>query len=180
MMGSATFAAPSMVGDYVDLYHFPQYTGVENYSTTVEVVDPGVEYITDLSLYTLDLSETTIQLTSLSDWYSPYFNTGNDPSKLIIRDIDIPGYSDLSIGSIAVDFSRDITPEDDAPMDWPEFSADNISFSGHEVTISYGGYSFPEDSYVTIDLTFVPEPGTVTLLLAGCLGAAGFWRYRRS
>jgi hypothetical protein len=161
------FAAPSIVGDVVEIWGVAQSNGAEFHHATVPVIDPGVEYtetilITDI--YELDFRPAAITLNSLDNWYSPWFNSGFPPSRLEFRDIDVPGMPWLSIGGVNVLFSETIVPEDDAPVGYPAFSSGNVSFTSDSVALEIGPYRFPTGSRVQIDLTFVPEPATVTLL----------------
>jgi hypothetical protein len=167
-------AQPSMVGDTVLMYSTPQLTGVELFKDAFVVVDPGVEHTSELSLFSLDFDESTITLTSLNDWHSPYFDSGFAPSSMSLRDIEIPGSPGLRIGAINVLYPREIVRHDDTPEPWPDFSAANFSFGDHEVMLSYGGYEFPQGSQVVISLTFVPEPSSVVLVGLGCM-AVGAW-----
>lgn len=179
-MTSNANANPSMLGDTVDLYSTPQLTGVEGYRDSFVVVNPDVEYTTELELYDLQLSDTTILLDSQKDWFSPYFNSGFDPSSITLKSLDIPGSPGLRIGSIDVDHSREIVRHENTPEPWPDFSPANVTFGDHEVDISYGGYSFPEGSQVLVTLYFVPEPGGVAMMLVGSVIGAMWWRRRGS
>jgi hypothetical protein len=167
-----SYAAPSIVGDTVDIYSVAQSSGSEFLSDTVQVVDPGVEYtatILNTDIYDLNIGPTSIQLITLSDWYSPWFNSGYPPSSLQIRDIDVPGMPGLSIGGVSVTFSDTIVPEPNAPLNYPAFSAANVSYTANSVMLEIGPYSFPTGARVQIDLTFVPEPGMASLLGCGLL-----------
>lgn len=165
-----TYAAPSIVGDTVEIWSVAQSNGNENLQDTVQVVDPGVEYTSTIinnDIYELNIGSTSILLNTLSDWYSPWFNSGFPPTTLEIRDIDVPGMPGLTIGGVSVIFSDTIVPEPNAPLGYPAFSAANVTFDAHSVALQTGPYSFPTGSRVQIDLTFVPEPGTAGLLVCG-------------
>lgn len=174
-------AAQSIVGDTVDIYSVAQSSGTEFLADTVQVVDPGVEYtamIVNTDIYDLDIGPASIVLNSLDDWFSPWFNSGFSPSSLQVRDIDVPGMPGLTIGGVSVIYSETIVPEDNAPLNYPAFSADNVTFTADSVMLQIGPYSFPTGSRVQIDLTFVPEPATASLFGCGLLSALTLVRRR--
>ncbi len=85
------------------------------------------------------------------------------------RGINVPGEPNLIIGSIDVRFTGDIAPEDNAPANYPDFSADNVTFGDDFLRIETGPYRFPENSTILISMTFVPEPSTGLLFLAAVI-----------
>ncbi len=166
--------AASIVGDTVDIWGVAQSNGTEYLNDSVQVVDPGVEYtatIINNDIYDLDIGPASIVLNSLSDWFSPWFNSGFPPTTIEVRDIDVPGMPWQSIGGVSVIYSESIVPEPGAPLNYPAFSAANVTFTAHSVILQTGPYSFPTGSRVEIDLVFVPEPGTAGLLICGLLPA---------
>lgn len=182
-IGAATTArAASIVGDTVDIYGVAQSNGGEFLHDTVVVVDPGIEFSQIIlidPIYNLDIGPSSISLESLADWYSPWFNSGFPATTLEIRDIDVPGMPNLVIGGVSVIFSDTIVPEQNAPLNYPAFSAANVSFTDHSVILQTGPYSFPTGSRVLIDIVFVPEPGTISLLACGAFGAVLLVRRKR-
>lgn len=173
--------AASIVGDSVDIWSVAQSSGDEFFKDTVVVVDPGIEYtetILTTDIYDLNFGPTSISLVTLDDWYSPWFDSGFSPTRLEFRNIDVPGIPELSIGGVNVVFSETIVPEPGAPEDYPSFSADNVTFTPHSVILEIGPYSFPTGSEVQMDLIFVPEPSTATLMACGLLSAVILGRRR--
>ncbi len=170
----------SIVGDTVDIWGVAQSSGAEFLYDTVQVVDPGVEYTATIvgDIYDLNLGPESITLITLDDWYSPWFNSGFPPTTLEIRGIDVPGMPQLTIGSVDVLFSDTIVPEPGAPLNYPAFSAANVTFTDHSVIMQIGPYSFPVGARLQVDLHFVPEPGTASLLVCGLLGLAVLIRRR--
>lgn len=174
---AAPAVAASIVGDSIEIWSEAQLSDTETYKDTVVVIDPGIEYTQSISsdIYHLDFGPSSIELNTLSAWFSPYFNTENDPSSMILRDIDVPGEPGLAIGAIDVDFTRGISVDDSAPDGYPEFSAENVTYTGDSVRIEYGGYRFAEGSRLTIGLEFVsrevPEPATAGLAGLGAIAA---------
>ena len=174
-LAAGRLQAASIVGDSVELWGVAQSTGTEYFYDTVVVIDPGVEYssmILNNTIYDLNIGPASISLESLDDWFSPWFNSGFPPTTLEIRGIDVPGMPELVVGGVSVIFSDTIVPEDGAPLNYPAFSAANVTFTDHTVVLQTGPYSFPTGSRVQIDLVFVPEPGTASLLACGLLSAA--------
>jgi hypothetical protein len=171
-------AAQSIVGDTIDVWGVAQSNGSEYLHASVQVVDPGVEFTQSIigDIYDLDFGPSTITLNNIDDWYSPWFNSGHPPTRMEFRGIDVPGMPGLSIGGISVLFSDTIVPEDDAPVGYPAFSADNVTFTGDSVAIEIGPYKFPEGSRIQIDVTFVPEPTSAVLLGGGLIAGALFRR----
>ncbi|MCA9304102.1 MAG: hypothetical protein KC996_08275 [Phycisphaerales bacterium] len=176
-LGAGASGGVSMVGDSVEFWGRPQLTGVwdQRQGPTV-VTDPGVEYTSAIgptTLFDIDIAETSIELRSGTDWYSPWFNSGFAPSAFEIRDIDVVGQPSLVITGISVQFSGTIAPHASAPGGFPAFSASNFEFDDHSVRIVYGGYEFSPDSVVHIDLTFgaVPSVGTPAVAMLGLMGA---------
>jgi len=51
--------------------------------------------------------------------------------------------------------------------DLPGFTASDLSFTAHTVTIGEGGLSYSGGQYLTINLQFVPEPSSVALIGIG-------------
>ncbi len=173
--------AASIVGDTVEIWGVAQSNGGETLRDTVVVVDPGIEYtatIVQTDIYNLDIGPSSIVLDTLSGWFSPWFNSGFPETTLEVRDIDVPGMPGLVIGGVSMIFSDTIVPEAGAPLNYPAFSSSNVSFTDHSVILQTGPYSFPTGSRVQIDITFVPEPGTATLLVFGGFGAALIVRRR--
>ncbi len=172
--------AASIVGDTVEIWGVAQSSGTESLQDTVQVVDPGVEYTATIigDIYDLNIGPASISLISLDDWYSPWFNSGFPPSALEVRDIDVPGMPGLSIGGVSVIYSDTIVPEQNAPLNYPAFSAADVTFTAHSVILQIGPYSFPTGSRVEIDLMFVPEPGTASLCICGLLSAVLLVRRR--
>jgi hypothetical protein len=167
-------AAPSIVGDTVQIWTVAQLTGDESLQDAVVVVDPGIEYTSTIlvtDIYDVNLGPTSIALNTLSDWYSPWFDSGFPPTSLQFRDIDVPGMPWLFIGDVSVIHSDTIVPEPQAPPAYPAFSASNVTFTPDSVSLQIGPYSFPVGSRVQIDLTFVPEPVSALLLATAVLGA---------
>jgi hypothetical protein len=182
LVAGTAFASPSIVGDMVDIWTHAQSNDVEYFQGSFQVVDPGIEYTSTIlvtDIYTVNIGPTSIVLNTLDEWYSPWFNSGFEPSRLEFRDIDVPGKPWLSIGGASMIFSDTIMPEAGAPVGYPAFSADNLSFTADSVALETGPYRFPVGSRVQIDLTFVPEPGTATLF-CGALFAGALLRRRRS
>ncbi len=180
-LAAGRLQAASIVGDTVEIWGVAQSSGGEFLNDTVQVVDPGIEYtatIVNNDIYDLNIGPASIVLNTLDDWYSPWFNSGFSPSTLEIRDIDVPGMPGLSIGGVSVIFSDTIVPEPGAPMNYPAFSAADVTFTAHSVILQIGPYSFPTGSRVEIDLTFVPEPGTASLCVCGLLTAVVLFRRR--
>lgn len=168
-------AQASLVGDTILRVSQPQLTGVVGDPTFAIVQDPGVEYIEEIigtPLLNVDVGPDYIRLNSLSSWNSPWFDSGFDPSYYEFRDLDWVGDPDAFIGGVEVDFSRTITPEDFAPMDYPDFSAANVTFNADTVRLSFGGYQFPEGSFVHIQLIKVPAPTTLGVMACGVLACA--------
>ena len=173
--------AQSIVGDTIDIWTVAQSSGTEFFQETVLVVDPGIEYTATIlvtDIYDVNIGPTSIVLNTLDEWFSPWFNSGHPPSRLEFRDIDVPGMPGLSTGGVSVLFSDTIVPEDGAPMGYPAFSASNVTFTADSVEIETGPYTFPVGSRIQIDLTFVPEPGTASLLGSALLAAAMAMRRR--
>lgn len=164
-----TCAASSIVGDTVDIYGVAQLNGSETLRDTVVVVDPGIEYTAVIidPIYELNIGPASITLNSVAGWFSPWFNSGNPPTTLEIRDINVPGMPGQSIGGVSVIYSETIVPHDSAPVNYPDFSESNVTFTPNSVILQTGPYLFPTGSRVQIDLTFVPEPSTVLLFLTG-------------
>lgn len=168
-------ASAGLVGDTVALWTTPQLTGEPTLDAFAIVTDPGVEFAQDIAgtlIYTLDLDATSVRLDSYANWHSPWFNSGFAPSSIEIRGMDFgPG---LSITGVEVSYSTNIGRHDSAPDDLPFFSADNISFIGDTVRISYGGHEFFDGSWVQIDLIVTPAPAGL-----GVLAGAGLLASRR-
>jgi hypothetical protein len=164
-------AVTTIVGDSIDIWGVAQLNAVETYRDTIIVTDPGVEYTAAIvnDIYTLDFGPTSVVLTTINPWYSPWFNSGNPPSALELRGINVPGEPNLIIGSIDVRITDNIVPEENAPANYPDFSANNVTFGDDFLRIETGPYSFPENSTVLISMNFVPEPSTGLLTFAACL-----------
>ncbi len=172
---SALPAHASMLGDTVEIWGRAQLNGSETLRDTVVVADPGVEYSLSISQdvnYTLDLTSHTIRLDTFNPWFSPWFNSGHEPTALEIRDIDVVGDPEQHIGAVSVSFGGSILPEDNAPPAYAAFSSDNIEFGDDWVRIITGPYLFSDGSFVQIDLTFIPAPGPAALGGLGLLAAA--------
>ena len=121
---AAPLQAASIVGDTVEIWSVAQSSGSELLVDTVQVIDPGVEYTAKIinDIYELNFGPSSISLSTLDDWYSPWFNSGFPPSQLDFRGIDVPGMPGLSIGGVNVIFSDTIVPEPGAPLGYPAFS----------------------------------------------------------
>ena len=154
--------AATIVGDSVEVWGVAQLNGVETHRDTVVVTDPGVEYTSTIinDIYDVDFGPTSVQLTTINAWFSPWFNSGNSPSSLEFRDINVPGDPNLIIGSIDVRFTGNIVPDDSAPANYPDFSENNVSFGDDFIRIETGPYSFPQGSTVLVTMNFIPEPST--------------------
>ena len=165
-----SYAAPSIVGDTVDIWSVAQLNGTETLRETILVVDPGVEYTSTIinDIYDLDFGPDSVELRTLNAWFSPWFNSGHPPTSLELRGINVPGEPNLTIGDIDVLFSEGITPEDNAPLNYPDFSADNVTFGDDFLRIETGPYRFEENSSVLVTMTFIPEPSTGLFMFGVC------------
>lgn len=182
LVAGRSLAAPSIVGDMVDIWTHAQSNDTEYFQGTFQVVDPGIEYTSTIlvtDIYTVNLGPSSIVLHTLEEWYSPWFNSGYEPSRIEFRDIDVPGKPWLTIGGVSMIYSDTIVPEAGAPLGYPTFSAANASFTADSVIVETGPYRFPVGSRLQIELTFVPEPGTATLF-GGALLASAVLRRRQS
>jgi hypothetical protein len=155
----------SLVGDTIEYWRHPQLTGETILDSFGIVTDPGHEFTVGgagLVLFTIDVGVNSVRIDSVTDWHSPWFNTGFDPSWMEIRDLDwsVPG---TTIVDVIVTFSPGISPESGAPDGMPAFSAANAWFTDDSVAISYGGYAFTAGSWVNVELVTIPAPG------AGCV-----------
>lgn len=170
-------AALSIVGDTVEIWGTAQLNGSETLRATVVVADPEIEYTSKIinDIFTIDLGISTIELVTLSAWYSPWFDSGNPPTAQEFRGIQVPANPGLIIGSVDVRFSDSIVPHDSAPVGYPAFSANNVSFGDDFVRLTTGPYLFPENSRVLITMNFIPEPSSVML----AIGTGGFMLLRR-
>ncbi len=163
-------ASGQLIGDTVEIWGRAQLNGSETLRDTVMVVDPGFEYFVTISQdlnYTLDIGADSITLETFSPWFSPWFNSGHEPTALEIRGLDFVGDPSMVIGGVSVMISGVIEPEDNAPMGYAAFSADNVEFGDDWVRIITGPYVFESGSVVQIDLTFVPAPSALALFGLG-------------
>lgn len=172
--------AASIVGDQIEIWNTPQLNGVPTFEAAAEVVDPGVEYTATISsdIYHVDLAASSILLTTEAAWFSPWFDSGNAPSSMEIRDINVPGQPGLAISGIDVFYSDNIVTDDSAPLGHPAFSAANVSFTPDSVRLEYGGYRFPEGSEVLVNLHFAPEPASLAVGAVAIACLAGRRRRR--
>ncbi len=167
-------AHASMLGDSVEIWGRAQLNGSESLRDTVVVADPGVEYSLSISQdvnFTLDFTSHSIRLDTYVAWFSPWFDSGHEPTAMEIRDIDVVGDPEQYIGAVSVSFGGSIVTEDGAPPAYAAFSADNIEFGDDWVRIITGPYLFDAGSFVQIDLTFVPAPGAASLFGFAAMGA---------
>ncbi|TWU00507.1 hypothetical protein Pla108_14590 [Botrimarina colliarenosi] len=182
LVPASSAVGATLVGDTVEIWSHAQLNDSESLRDTVAVVDPGVEYTATITsdIYDLDFGPTSITLTTKSPWYSPWFNSGFDPTAQLYRDLDFVGEPDRKIVGVEVEWTGSITPEDNAPLGYPAFSAAAVSWTEDSVRLKTGPYSFAEGSTVTIHLlTAVPEPGAACLALGGVAIAATRRRSRR-
>lgn len=174
--GVGPASGQTLVGDTVSFWQVAQLNGESTLDSLAIVTSPLHEFawvFDGAPIYTWNVEATSIRLDSRFTFYSPYFNSGFAPSSHEIRDLDFVGEPDRFITGVSVTFSDQISVHDSAPIDWPSFSASNVTFTADSVRISMGGYRFPRDSFVQIDLiTAVPTPGSMALLaMMGVLGA---------
>lgn len=183
MVASAAGSAggQTLVGDTVSFWRTAQLNGESTLDGFAIVTSPLHEFgwvLDGTPIYTWNVEATSIRLDARSTFYSPYFNSGFSPSSHEIRDLDFVGEPGRFIAGVNVTFSDQISVHDSAPANWPGFSASNVTFTADSVRISMGGYRFPRDSFVQIDLiTAVPTPGGVALLAT--MGVLGLRRRRR-
>jgi hypothetical protein len=167
--------AATLVGDTVEIWGYAQLTGSETLRDTVPVVDPGVEYTATLisDYYDLDFGPTSITLTTESTWYSPWFDSGFEPSAQLFRDLDFVGEPGRKIVGVEVEWTGDIEPESFAPIGYPAFSAAAVTWTEDSVRLETGPYRFYAGSSVTIHLLTeaVPEPGAACLAVVGVAAA---------
>lgn len=171
----------TLVGDTVSFWSVAQLNGESTLDSFAIVTSPLHEFawaIDDAPIYTWNVEATSIRLDSWLTFQSPYFNSGFAPSSHEIRDLDFVGEPDRFITGVNVTFSDQISVHDSAPADWPSFSESNVTFSANSVRISIGGYRFPRDSFLQIDLiTAVPTPGSMAIFAT--MGVLGVRRRRR-
>ena len=175
LAGVALPAGASLIGDEVEIWSRAQLNGNLTFRGDAVVTDPGVEYSLMISQnvnYTVDIDADSIRLETFFPWNSPWFNSGLAPTALEIRDLDFVGDPERTIGAVSASFGGEITVDDFSPENFPAFSADNIEFGDEWVRIVYGGYAFASGSFIDINLTFVPAPGTAALFGVAGLGAA--------
>jgi hypothetical protein len=174
---AAPAAAQTLVGDTVQWWRHPQSTGVVSFDSSALVVTPAHEFQTVIIqpnlTSTINIEATSIRLDSITSFYSPYFNTGFDPTYFEIRDLDFVGEPQRYIAGVNVSYSTTISVEPGAPINWPNFSAANVTFTADSVRLSIGGYEFPAGSFVHVNLiTAVPAPSAAVLLgLAGAVAS---------
>jgi hypothetical protein len=176
---SAPASGQTLVGDTVQYWTHAQFNGVPTLDSFAIVGTPNHEFSQEIIgvISTVNIEATSIRLDSLQWHYSPYFNTGFDPTYFEIRDLDFAGEPQRQIVGVNVSFSSLIGVHEDTPNFWPAFSANNVTFTGDSVRLSYGGYQFPAGSYVDIQLiTAVPAPASVA---AGLMMVAGVGLRRR-
>jgi hypothetical protein len=177
---SSAAASADLVGSTVSIWGAFQTTGQETLLTVAEVQDPGVEYLAFIGgdptaplAYSLDVGPTSIRMETSDQlnigWFTPWIDSGFAPAWLEFRGLDFgPG---LFIAGVNITFEGDILVHESAPADFPDISADNISFTAESVRISYGGYGFRTGSAIQIDLIVAPAPASLGLLaVAGLLG----------
>jgi len=148
-----TAHAQTLVGDTVEWWGYPQAVGSASLRGSAQVVTPGYEFSSQIgedTISTLNVEATSIRLDALLNFFSPYFNTGFDPTYYEIRDLDFVGEPERYISGVDVSFSQDITVDGDSPVNWPDFSANNVTFTAD---------------------TDVPAPATAGLLVLGGLTA---------
>lgn len=179
LAAGASSTHASMLGDTVEIWGRAQLNGTQYLRDTVVVSDPGVEFSTSIGeneLYRLDLTSHSITMDVTGGFFSPWFNSGHEPTALEIRDINVPDDPEQIIGAVAVSFGGVIEPEDNAPLNYAAFSDANVEFGDDWVRIITGPYHFQSGSFVRVDLTFVPSPGPAAL---GALGLIAGARRRR-
>ncbi len=178
MVAGASASAQTLVGDAVSWWSQPQLTGVVELRDIAVVTTPAHEFESVIlvdPISTINVEATSIRLDSLSNWYSPYFNSGFEPTYFEIRGLNFVGEPERYISGVEVSFATTIAVESGSPANWPNYSAANVSFTANSVRISIGGYEFVEGSYVHVNLlTAVPAPGAVAVL-----GLAGLVATRR-
>lgn len=178
MVAATGASAQTLVGDTVSWWSQPQLTGVAELRDIAVVTTPAHEFesviIVD-PVSTINVEATSIRLDALSNWYSPYFDTGFAPSYFEIRGLNFVGEPERYISGVEVSFATTISVESGSPANWPNYSAANVSFTADSVRISIGGYEFVQGSYVQVNLlTAVPAPGA-----AAVFGLAGLVTTRR-
>ncbi len=165
-------AAASLVGDTIQRVSQPQLTGVVGDPQFAVVQDPGFEYIDSFQFSgdfrRIDIGPDYIRMENLSSWFSPWFNSGFAPTYVEFRDLDfdVPG---VVIGGVQVSWSSTIGLEDNAPIGYPLFGAHAVTWNADTIRLQIGPYSFPEGSFVHIQILTIPAPGAGAVALAGGL-----------
>lgn len=167
-------SAQTLIGDTVDLVTYAQSNGQTYPQGSAVVISPAAEFtqsILDNPISNVNIDALSIRLNSLDTFYSPYFNSGFEPTYFEIRNLGFVGEPQRYISGVDVHFFN-VQVHQDSPVNWPAYSTGNVTFTADSVRISIGGYEFPTGSYVHVNLlTSIPAPGAAALLGVGGLVA---------